>query len=89
MFYYYIPCPDEGAFVYRSVKAHGCPMPDTYLNGRPVYFGDEERSTTGEPYLSSAYYCDTDDDLNDIDLDALNDQEEERLLERARYRQYG
>lgn len=54
----------------KSVTVEGCPMPDTYLNGRPVYFSDAHFDGV-DSYFESASYADTDEDLDENELDQL------------------
>jgi hypothetical protein len=69
-------CEYTGLNITRSVAHEGCPMPDSYLNGRPVYFGDISYDSydSCDSYFESASYCDTDQDLDDEELDALTAQ---------------
>jgi hypothetical protein len=63
-----------------SRYVEGCPMPDTYLNGRPVYFGGMEFDGV-DSYISDACYADTLQDLDDHDILELNEQEKDYICE--------
>ena len=65
---------------YESRWAEGCPMPDCYLRGRPVYLGDADYGSEAEDsYYTSAWWADTDEELTDDDLDALTNEHADRL----------
>jgi hypothetical protein len=50
-------------------EVEGCPMPDCYFKGRPVYVGDIcYGSDVSDTYLESAAYADTDEPVDDDDL---------------------
>jgi len=70
-----IPC-------YRTAWAEGCPMPDTYLNGRPVYFGDVYHQGDAEDsYFAEAHYADTDEALSENELEQLTEENSGYLYE--------
>lgn len=62
------------------VMAEGCPMPDGYLKGRPVYFGDVVCAGV-DSYFESAHYADTDEELSDDELNELTDQEADYIVQ--------
>jgi hypothetical protein len=57
----------------RSVTAEGCPMPDAYLNGRPVYFGDIDYRGV-DSFMHGCCYADTLEDLDDNEHEELQEQ---------------
>ncbi len=64
----------------ESRQAIGCPMPDTYLNDRPVYFGDVHFNGV-DSYFESACYADTLEDLDTNELDQLGTECADYLVE--------
>lgn len=58
----------------------GCPMPDTYLNNRPVYFGDVYLKGC-DSYFENAHYADDDTELDENDLYELDQQCADYLVE--------
>lgn len=70
-----IPC-------YISVAAEGCPLPDAYLNGRPVYFGDIDYRGV-DSFMHGCTYADTDEELSDNEHDELMDQCADYLCEQV------
>jgi len=75
-FYYFeqSPCPYTGLPILHSVKAEGCPMPDAYLDGRPVYYGDIcHGEDASDSYFQEAFFADTDEPLNENELQRLTD----------------
>lgn len=70
MFIYYEQIKTDPVPTFIKKEATGCPMPNTYLNGRPVYFGDVCLDGT-DSFFESATWSDTDLALNDDDLDKL------------------
>ena len=81
VFYYYEKTWLEGfpLPVLQSRSAEGCPMPDCYLRGRPVYLGDAELNGV-DSYFLDACYADSMEDLDDNELDEITDQEQDRLV---------
>lgn len=71
-FYYWVKERDNPIPSYKSVKAEGCPMPDTYINGRPVYVEGWEGKGV-DSFFTKAYWADTDEELNEDELDQLTD----------------
>lgn len=71
---------DEGRNIYRSVWVDGCPMPDTYFKGRPVYFGN--LCLRGcDSYFESATYADDDTELDDDELYQLANDNADYICE--------
>lgn len=65
---------------YRSAWAEGCPMPDCYLKGRPVYIGDVYHGSDPEDtYIDSATYADDDSEVDSDDLYEIEQSLAERL----------
>lgn len=58
------------------------PMPDGYLDGRPVYFGDTELDGV-DSYFLNATWADTDVSLSDDELNDLTDRYTEYLQEKS------
>ena len=54
-------------------------MPDTYLHGRPVYYGQTHLAGS-DSHFESAYWVDTGIDLDDNELDELGEQEADYLV---------
>lgn len=67
------------ANTWRTEWADGCPMPDTYFKGRPVYFGDLHLDGV-DSYFESASYADTDEDLDDDELNELTEREGDYIV---------
>lgn len=66
--------------VYRWENAVGCPIPDGYLNKRPVYFGDRHLDGC-DSFFESAHYADTDVALDENELDQLTGDYADYLVE--------
>jgi len=82
-FSYWVQVPESEAGNTRTVRsewAEGCAMPDTYFKGRPVYFGDTELRFCDSMFLD-ATYADTGIDLDEDELCALAEQEQDYLVQ--------
>lgn len=80
-FTYYTKEIREGFLVPVMVphRASGCPMPDCYLNNRPIYLGDAELCGVDSFFLD-ACFADTMEDLDDDELDQLTEEQQDRLV---------
>jgi len=65
-----LPKDEYGVPRCRTAWAEGCAMPDCYLNGRPVYIGNIDRSW-GVAMIDGAIYADTDEDLTESELEQV------------------
>lgn len=71
-------CPTFSNLIWAS----GCPMPDTYMNGRPVYFGDAYLDGV-DSHFENACWADTLEDLDDGELHQLDDENGDYLVEQT------
>jgi hypothetical protein len=56
----------------RSRMVEGCPLPDTYLHGRPVYIEDIEYVGI-DSFILNAVYADTSEDVDLDDLELVQE----------------
>jgi hypothetical protein len=61
-----------GGDAWSTVWVEACPMPDDYLDGRPVYFGDIDYAGVDSGF-ESACYADTDEELDGDELYRLTE----------------
>lgn len=81
--YWQEAAPINGMRHLVSAWAEGCPMPDCYLDGRPVYLGEVDHSSSEpyESYVTSACYADTDEECSDEACERLTELLAEQLYD--------
>lgn len=64
-----------------AIEAEGCYLPDTYLNGRPVYFGGIHLDGV-DSYFIDACFADSLEDLTEEELFQLDSQCGDYIVEK-------
>lgn len=80
-FSYMVKVSENPVSTYKSVQVEGSPIPDTYMDNRPVYIGNIHLDSV-DSFIETASWADSDKDLSDDELYRLTQQEQDLIVTR-------